>query len=82
MIFYAQRHCNDHGNARHQKEHMQSSDTSIYSVTSNLGKPSFKKSAVFFNIVQKAFGPPPFVLYKIYNIIFEHGFDPPPFEQC
>ena len=24
-----------------------------------LGKPSFKKSAVFFNIVQKAFDPPP-----------------------
>ena len=24
-----------------------------------LGKPSDKKSAVFFNIVQKAFGPPP-----------------------
>ena len=25
----------------------------------HLGKPSAKKSAVFFNIVQKAFGPPP-----------------------
>ena len=25
----------------------------------SLGKPSFKKSAVFFNIVQKAFDPPP-----------------------
>ena len=24
-----------------------------------LGKPSFKKSAVILNIVQKAFGPPP-----------------------
>ena len=29
-----------------------------------LGKPSFKKSAVFFNIVQKAFDPPP--------LLFEH----------
>ena len=26
-----------------------------------LGKPSIKKSAVFFNIVQKAFDPPPFI---------------------
>ena len=26
-----------------------------------LGKPSFKKSAVFLNIVQKAFDPPPFI---------------------
>ena len=25
----------------------------------SLGKPSFKKSAVFLNIVQKAFDPPP-----------------------
>ena len=30
----------------------------------NLGKPSIKKSAVFLNIVQKAFGPPP--------LLFEH----------
>ena len=29
----------------------------------SLGKPSFQKSAVFFNIVQKAFDPPP---------LFEH----------
>ena len=29
-----------------------------------LGKPSRKKSAVFFNIVQKAFDPPP--------LLFEH----------
>ena len=28
----------------------------------HLGKPSFQKSAVFFNIVQKAFDPPPFYL--------------------
>ena len=28
---------------------------------SQLGKPSREKSAVFFNIVQKAFDPPPFV---------------------
>ena len=27
-----------------------------------LGKPTFQKSAVFFNIVQKAFDPPPFYL--------------------
>ena len=27
-----------------------------------LGKPSPEKSAVFFNIVQKAFDPPPFYL--------------------
>ena len=27
-----------------------------------LGKPPFQKSAVFFNIIQKAFGPPPFYL--------------------
>ena len=27
----------------------------------DLGKPSCKKSAVFFNIVQKAFDPPPFI---------------------
>ena len=30
----------------------------------SLGKPPFKKSAVFFNIVQKAFDPPP--------LLFEH----------
>ena len=30
--------------------------------SSSLGKPSCKKSAVFFNIVQKAFDPPPFRL--------------------
>ena len=29
-----------------------------------LGMPSFQKSAVFFNIVQKAFAPPP--------LLFEH----------
>ena len=28
-------------------------------LTASLGKPPFKKSAVFFNIVQKAFDPPP-----------------------
>ena len=72
MTFCAQRHCNDYGNARHQKEHMQSSDTSIYSVTSNLGKPSFKKSAVFFNIVQKAFDPPP-PSFEHYVVNFSEG---------
>ena len=30
----------------------------------NLGMPSFQKSAVFLNIVQKAFDPPP--------LLFEH----------
>ena len=30
----------------------------------DLGKPPFQKSAVFFNIVQKAFHPPP--------LLFEH----------
>ena len=29
-----------------------------------LGKPSCKKSAVFLNIVQKAFGPPPPLLFE------------------
>ena len=33
MIFYAQSLCDDHGNVRHQKEHMQSSDPSAYTVT-------------------------------------------------
>ena len=42
MTFYAQRQCDDHGNVRHQEEHMQSSDTSTYSVTSNLSHPQFK----------------------------------------
>ena len=28
----------------------------------NLGMPPFQKSAVFLNIVQKAFDPPPFYL--------------------
>ena len=31
-------------------------------VTVTLGMPSFQKSAVFFNIVQKAFDPPPLYL--------------------
>ena len=33
-------------------------------LNSSKGKPSYKKSAVFFNIVQKAFDPPP--------LLFEH----------
>ena len=37
--------------------------TGMFSLT-NLGKPSFQKSAVFLNIVQKAFDPPP--------LLFEH----------
>ena len=36
----------------------------VYRNLINLGKPPDKKSAVFFNIVQKAFDPPP--------IWFEH----------
>ena len=31
------------------------------SLPSALGMPSFQKSAVFLNIVQKAFDPPPFI---------------------
>ena len=34
----------------------------VYFSYLRLGKPSFKKSAVFLNIVQKAFDPPPFYL--------------------
>ena len=44
-----------------------------------LGKPSIKKSAVFFNIVQKAFDPPPFYLNicpilqgVFFKRVFEH----------
>ena len=44
-----------------------------------LGKPPFQKSAVFFNIVQKAFDPPPFYLNicpilrgVFFKRIFEH----------
>ena len=33
-------------------------------ILTDLGMPPFQKSAVFFNIVQKAFGPPP--------LLFEH----------
>ena len=36
-----------------------SSSPSSLSLSTTLGKPSRKKSAVFFNIVQKAFDPPP-----------------------
>ena len=31
----------------------------VNNLVAHLGKPSAKKSAVFFNIVQKAFDPPP-----------------------
>ena len=39
-----------------------------------LGKPPFQKSAVFLNIVQKAFDPPPFYLNicPILQGVFEH----------
>ena len=35
--------------------------SSIFYYNGTLGKPSCKKSAVFLNIVQKAFDPPPFI---------------------
>ena len=45
----------------------------------DLGMPSFQKSAVFLNIVQKAFDPPPFYLNicpilrgVFFKRIFEH----------
>ena len=48
-------------------------------VTVTLGMPSFQKSAVFFNIVQKAFDPPPFYLNicpilqgVFFKRVFEH----------
>ena len=37
-----------------------------------LGKPSIKKSAVFFNIVQKAFDPPP-LSFEHYVVNFSEG---------
>ena len=37
-----------------------------------LGKPSCKKSAVFFNIVQKAFDPPP-LSFEHYVVNFSEG---------
>ena len=37
-----------------------------------LGKPSCKKSAVFFNIVQKAFDPPP-LLFEHHVVNFSEG---------
>ena len=37
-----------------------------------IGKPSCKKSAVFFNIVQKAVAPPPH-LFEHYVVIFSEG---------
>ena len=44
----------------------------VYRNLINLGKPPDKKSAVFFNIVQKAFDPPPFRL-NIYVVNFSEG---------
>ena len=47
----------------------------------NLGKPSFQKSAVFFNIVQKAFDPPPFylnicpILQGVFFNVFWNGYE-------
>ena len=44
----------------------------LLSERQDLGKPSFKKSAVFFNIVQKAFAPPPF-LFEHYVVNLSEG---------
>ena len=41
-------------------------------MTKSLGKPSDKKSAVFFNIVQKAFDPPP-LSFEHYVVNFSEG---------
>ena len=38
----------------------------------HLGKPSWEKSAVFFNIVQKAFAPPP-LSFEHYVVNFSEG---------
>ena len=43
-----------------------------------LGMPSFQKSAVFLNIVQKAFDPPPFYLNIcpiLQGVFFERVFE-------
>ena len=42
------------------------------SATLILGKPSAKKSAVFLNIVQKAFAPPP-LSFEHYVVNFSEG---------
>ena len=47
-------------------------------IDQSLGKPSFQKSAVFFNIVQKAFDPPPFYLNIcpiLQGVFFERVFE-------
>ena len=44
----------------------------IFLVTPSLGKPSCKKNAVFFNIVQKVFDPPPHS-FERYVVNFSEG---------
>ena len=67
---------NDHGNISTYKI---SPYVKTKEMLPNLGMPSFQKSAVFLNIVQKAFDPPPFYLNicpilrgVFFKRIFEH----------
>ena len=52
-----------------------------FGLTNALGKPSRKKSAFFFNIVQKAFDPPPFylnicpILQGVFFNVFWNGYE-------
>ena len=46
--------------------------TCFSEVMKPLGKPSFKKSAIFFNIVQKAFDPP-LLSFEHYVVNFSEG---------
>ena len=45
---------------------------SFFQEALKLGKPSFKKSAVFLNIFQKAFAPPP-LSFEHYVVNFSEG---------
>ena len=47
----------------------------FYYETNFLGKPSCKKSAVFFNIVQKAFDPPPPFVWTLCGEFFWRNFN-------
>ena len=56
----------------------QSETREYYIQTCFLGMPSFQKSAVFLNIVQKAFDPPPFYLNIcpiLQGVFFERVFE-------
>ena len=69
---------------RQSREQSHNTPTSLFIVSANpppfcLGKPPFQKSAVFLNIVQKAFDPPPFYLNicpilqgVFFKRVFEH----------